>query len=110
MIHGTTPDAEEFDASHTALTFPLGGIGTGNVSLGSRGNLRDWEIFNRSQKGNALPNTFFAIRTQEAESDEAPILRVLEGRIPPPNNKSHGYHPAQNGGRPRLAENTFTGE
>jgi hypothetical protein len=29
------------------IAFPLGGIGTGTVSLGGRGDLRDWEIFNR---------------------------------------------------------------
>jgi hypothetical protein len=28
------------------IAFPLGGIGTGCVSLGGRGELRDWEIFN----------------------------------------------------------------
>jgi len=31
--------------------FLLGGIGTGNISLGARGELRDWEIFNRPGKG-----------------------------------------------------------
>ena len=36
-----------FDEKAGALTFPLGGIGTGTVSLGARGNFRDWEIFNR---------------------------------------------------------------
>lgn len=109
-IKGVAQDASEYSADATALTFPLGGIGTGNVSLGARGDLRDWEIFNRPNKGNALPNTFFAIRTQPVGSEEAPILRVLEGRIASPHNKSHGYHPAQNGGLPRFANSTFTGE
>ena len=39
----------------TEIAFPLGGIGTGTVSLGGRGNLRDWEIFNRPAKGKNLP-------------------------------------------------------
>src|SRR5881398_2417185 len=42
------------------IAFPLGGIGTGTVSLGGRGDLRDWEIFNRPNKGKALPFTFVA--------------------------------------------------
>ena len=43
------------------IAFPLGGIGTGTVSLGGRGDLRDWEIFNRPNKGKALPFTFVAL-------------------------------------------------
>lgn len=39
--------------------FLLGGIGTGNVSLGARGDLRDWEIFNAPGKGTYFPYTFF---------------------------------------------------
>jgi non-lysosomal glucosylceramidase len=41
-----------FDQTASAVAFPLGGIGTGNVSLGARGDLRDWEIFNHPDKGN----------------------------------------------------------
>ena len=29
------------------VDFLLGGIGTGNVSLGARGNLTTWQIFNQ---------------------------------------------------------------
>src|SRR3954451_16248297 len=35
------------------IAFPLGGIGTGSISLGGRGQLRDWEIYNRPDKGRA---------------------------------------------------------
>src|SRR5260370_41470954 len=42
------------------IAFPLGGIGTGTVSLGGCGNFRDWEIFNRPHKGGILPVTFFS--------------------------------------------------
>ncbi|MEM2981154.1 MAG: GH116 family glycosyl-hydrolase, partial [Thermoproteota archaeon] len=47
--------------SLSQIAFPIGGIGTGTVSLGGRGNLRDWEIFNRPGKGKNLPYTFFSI-------------------------------------------------
>ena len=100
--------ARSFSAAASALAFPLGGIGTGNVSLGARGELRDWEIFNSPAKGNSLPNTFFAIRLQSA--DQPPVLRVLEAALQPPYNLSHGYHPSQNGGLPRFASSTFRGE
>src|SRR5689334_24820390 len=33
------------------LAFPLGGVGTGSISLGGRGQFQDWEIYNRPDKG-----------------------------------------------------------
>ena len=33
------------------VAMPLGGIGTGTVSVGGRGDLRDWEIMNRGALG-----------------------------------------------------------
>lgn len=103
-----TRSRQTFDAEATALAFPLGGIGTGNVSLGARGELRDWEIFNAPAKGNILPNTFFSIRVQAP--DQAPVMRVLEGALQPPFTLSHGYHPSQNGGLPRFQGSAFSGE
>lgn len=104
----TKLQSRPFDATHQAVAFPLGGIGTGNVSLGARGELRDWEIFNSPAKGNILPNTFFAIRLQSP--GQAPILRALEGELQPPFNLSHGYHPSQNGGLPRFQNASLRGE
>lgn len=103
-----TAQSHSFDATHQAVAFPLGGVGTGNVSLGARGELRDWEIFNSPGKGNLLPNTFFAIRLQTA--GQAPVLRVLEGPLQPPFTLSHGYHPSLNAGLPRFASSSFSGE
>ena len=103
-----TPGIRTFDHTHNAVAFPLGGVGTGNVSLGARGDLRDWEIFNQPAKGNRLPNSFFALRVQTG--DDAPITKVLEGPIQPPHDLSHGYHPGTNAGLPRLEGTTFYGE
>ena len=97
-----------FDASARVAAFPLGGIGTGNVSLGARGDLRDWELFNRPNKGGQMPNTFFAIRVQ-AGSQPA-ITRVLEGPRAAPHDLSHGYHPVSGAGLPRLAGARQRGE
>lgn len=98
----------DLNASHVSAAFPLGGIGTGNVSLGSGGNLRDWEIFNAPNKSFNLPNTFFAIRTQI--EGQAPIAKVLEGPIQAPHILSHGYNPSSNAGLPRFKDTRFTGE
>jgi len=57
------------------IAFPLGGIGTGCVSLDGRANLRDWEIFNRPNKGTFLPNTFPMLWTRP-EGEEPKILAV----------------------------------
>jgi non-lysosomal glucosylceramidase len=47
------------------IAFPLGGIGTGCVSLDGRGGLRDWEIYGRPNKGCVLEYTFPALWFQE---------------------------------------------
>lgn len=97
-----------FDASATALAFPLGGIGTGNVSLGARGEWRDWEIFNLPAKGARLPLSFFAIRCQQAGGEAS--VRVLEGPVQPPYIASHGYHPMSAAGLPRFKNSRFRGQ
>ena len=62
------------------IAFPLGGIGTGTVSLGGFGNLRDWEIFNRPDKGGVLPFTFAVLRL--AGALEEPVWRLARQRGP----------------------------
>lgn len=89
------------------VAFPLGGIGTGTISLGGRGNLRDWEIFNRPAKGRHLPFTFFSIRTQVPGAP--PVARVLERRILPPYDSGFGLPTGLVSGLPRLEEATFIG-
>jgi len=92
----------------TAIAFPLGGVGAGSISLGGRGQLRDWEIFNRPDKGNAPSYAFPAIWAQAGH--RKPVARVLESRLQPPFTGSSGLGSNNAPGLTRLAAATFTGE
>jgi len=92
----------------TAIAFPLGGVCAGCVSLGGRGQLRDWEIFNRPDKGNAPTYAFPAIWAQAGK--RKPVARVLESRIQPPFEGSSGLGARNVPGLTRLTSATFTGE
>jgi non-lysosomal glucosylceramidase len=90
------------------VAFPLGGIGTGTVSLGGCGNLRDWEIFNRPNKGGILPFTFAALRLDGGGLSK-PLIRVLERRPHPPFTGASGVPRETTLGLPRFREAVFTG-
>jgi len=64
------------------VAMPLGGIGTGTISLGGRGDLRDWELVNRPAKGFKPRHTFFALWARPAGGEA--VARALEGAILPP--------------------------
>lgn len=96
------------DAALAQIAFPLGGIGTGTVSLGGRGNLRDWEIFNRPAKGKNLPMTFFALWAR-AEG-KAPVAKILERKLLPPFTGSGGHDRSSLGGVARMEQARFRGE
>ena len=108
----TAPDIaypRVFTGRHlTAIAFPLGGVAAGAISLGGRGQLRDWEIFNRPDKGNAPSYAFPAIWAQAGT--RKPVARVLESRIQPPYEGSSGLGTKNAPGLVRLASATFTGE
>ena len=90
------------------IAFPLGGVAAGSISLGGRGQLRDWEIFNRPDKGNSPSYAFPSIWAQAGDS--APVARVLEARIQPPYEGSSGLGSQNAPGLERLASAIFTGE
>lgn len=91
-----------------ATAFPLGGIGTGNVSLGARGELRDWELENLPDKGRRNPHSFFAIHAAPEESEA--VTRVLEARLTGRHDRDAGYPFDELAGLPRLAGATLHGE
>ncbi|NLO73423.1 MAG: hypothetical protein GX100_04845 [candidate division WS1 bacterium] len=82
------------------IAFPLGGIGTGTVSLGGRGQLRDWEIFNHPGKGFTLPYSFPALWLQEEGRE--PVCKVLESELQPPFSGWSGPNIGLAPGLPRL--------
>ncbi|MBX3091295.1 MAG: hypothetical protein KF801_02170 [Cryobacterium sp.] len=94
-------------SSSPAAAFPLGGIGTGNVSIGARGEWRDWELANRPAKGATLPFSFFAIRV---EQHDTVVVKVLESTLPTPHAGDQGYYAGQLAGLPRLRSSAMTGE
>ncbi len=108
----TRKNRKSYPAEATETASLLGGIGTGNVSIGNRGQFKDWEIFNRPGKGNYLPYSFFAIHAEtdaETDSDFRSVTRVLESKLLPPHAASHGYYSEEVGGLPRLQSATLTG-
>lgn len=90
------------------IAFPLGGVAAGSIALGGRGQLRDWEIFNRPNKGYRPSYAFPSIWVQSG-SDE-PVARVLESRILPPYEGQDGLGSDNVPGLSRLESATFTGE
>ena len=95
---------------HTAesVAFPLGGIGTGNVSLGARGELRDWEFENLPDKGRLNPRSFFAIHA--APQGGPAVTRVLEARSDGRHDRDAGYGFDELAGLPRLDSADLHGE
>ena len=108
----TWPVLTEYDQDHLSqVALPLGGIGTGTVSLGGRGDLRDWEIVNRPAKGFTPVmyhanrcSPFFCLRAQE-EGGNA-VTRALEGRLAPPFEGAMGSV-VPNHGLPRFRHCAF---
>ena len=89
------------------VAFPLGGIGTCTVSLGGRGELRDWEIFNRPAKRHILPFSFVALWVRPEGGSGA--IRVVEGPLHPPFRGSNGFSRESGQGLPHFQKTRFTG-
>jgi len=97
------------------VAMPLGGIGTGTVSIGGRGDLKDWEIVNQgalgwkpvfnSGRGSINIASFFAIRTKTNDGDVQ--TRLLEGQLPTDNLEGDWGSNELNSGFPRFGNSEF---
>jgi len=90
------------------ISFPLGGVGAGSLGLGGRGQLVNWEIFNRPNKGFRPSYAFPSIWAQAG--DGKPVARVLESRLLAPFEGPEGLGSGNAPGLSRLEGATFTGE
>lgn len=100
------PVLRSYDSDHLdRISLPLGGIGTGTIGLGGRGDLRDFELGNRPGKGFRPGTAFFAVRAQVG--DAAPQALVAEGPLPLSSYEGAFGSPAANHGLPRFARSTF---
>lgn len=90
------------------IAFPLGGIAAGSICLGGRGQLRDWEIYNRPDKGNqpayVVPSIWVRLPGKK------PVAKVAEARYQPPYEGSSGLGSNNAPGLPRLDSAVFTGQ
>ncbi|GAB4029363.1 GH116 family glycosyl-hydrolase [Spirosoma jeollabukense] len=105
------PVLKHYDKDHLhQIALPLGGIGTGTVSLGGRGELRDWEIMNKPAKGfstvtvgNNAP--FFAINVRP--KDGVAMTKALIGPLDPAEYLHYEGRPVNQHGFPRFREAAF---
>ena len=102
-------DGERLDR----IAMPLGGIGTGTISLGGRGDLRDWELMNRPAKGftptlslgSGDVGPFFALHVK-AKGGEG-LTRALEGPVPVEYYEGGSGATVPNHGLPRFRDCRF---
>ena len=100
------PVLKTYDQDHLArLALPIGGIGTGTISLMGNGALRHWEVMNRPAKsfhgvptGNRAP--FFAIFMHQ--EGKQPVSRALMGPLEYYEYESSDGTGADNHGMPRF--------
>ena len=126
ILSGTTLFAQEWNSDWPILksyegkflnevAMPLGGIGTGTVSIGGKGDLKDWEIMNRGALG-YLPafrlvkptiatGPFFALYYKEKDKDAE--IKVLEGPVAVRDYYGDWGSDAVNAGFPRFEKTTF---
>ena len=105
----TQPVLTTYDQAHLhRIALPLGGIGTGTVSFGGRGDLRDWEIMNRPAKGfipSAQGRPSFVLNVQAKNG--VPVTRICEGPLALSDYEGASGSPAANHGMPRFSKCSF---
>jgi len=88
------------------IAYPVGGIGTGGLELGGRGNLRSWQIFNRPSDHEIQPYIFPAIFVRSTGRPD--FASFLESQLLPPFDvHDNGVRFYGLPGMPRMADAEF---
>ena len=104
-LHGDWPVLRSYSGDALRrIAMPMGGIGTGCISLGGRGDLRDWEIANRPAKGYAPDFSFFCVFADDEEQGK--VAKLLEGPLDEPLDSMNGFRGAWYG-LPRFRNASF---
>ncbi|MCB1121028.1 MAG: hypothetical protein KJT03_05735 [Verrucomicrobiae bacterium] len=85
------------------LRIPVGGVGTGNLLIGGRGDIQHIEVFNRPDRSRRPVYTFFTIRVKAG--DGPAVSKILERELLPPFN---GVTHRSGHGLPRFDEVVFS--
>ena len=89
------------------VRFPVGGIGTGTISIDANGRLCDWEIFSRPDKGKSPRHSMTTIYVSSKNGKNSQA-RVVEGLIQPPYNGSKGLGRNNLPGLSRFENTSFS--
>lgn len=104
------PTLKTYDQDHLLrVALPIGGIGTGTISLRGRGGLVNWEIMNRPAKGFTPPlmngwAPFFCVRAQTKEGIQQ---KLLEGPLEDYEYEGSSGSPAPCHNMPRFRKVSF---
>ena len=92
-------------ARRHAVRMPLGGLGSGSISITGRGQLVDFATSNEPAHGFTPARAFFALRYATAGAD--PVTRILEGELF--DHEYEGAHgsPVPQHGLPRFRHCSF---
>lgn len=101
------------------ICFPIGGIGTGCIGLDGTGRFRDWEIFNRPNKGSKNGFSHFGVkverdgRTIDARVLNSDLLGSCMGHYTEvPGHHGYGFGPDRSelSGAPHFRDSVFEAE
>lgn len=105
------PILKHYEGRYTEkIALPIGGIGTGNISIGGNGQWKDVEIMNKPGMGfygavNSKQAPYFVIYTETGAGQKK--TKTLMGPIPPSEYAGSEGSRSPNHGLPRFAQSSF---